>query len=146
MSVEDYKDYTREQLVEEYLETRLASLINFCGVDRRWMPKDVSRDPAYWKTKDKDLHDMHYIEKTKEKSKTIVQLSLTKFDDLISKSLEEFGIKENFKDLIDLYYMFQKDSKMMYRVPFAKDSKWSKFKNRKSQLSRLDVSLSSLCF
>ena len=60
MSVEDYKDYTREQLVEEYLETRLASLINFCGVDRRWMPKDVSRDPAYWKTKDKDLHDMHY--------------------------------------------------------------------------------------
>ena len=42
MSVEDYKDYTREQLVEEYLETRLASLINFCGVDRRWMPKDVS--------------------------------------------------------------------------------------------------------
>ena len=60
MSVEDYKDYTREQLVEEYLETRLASLINFRGVDRRWMPKDVSRDPTYWKTKDKDLHDMHY--------------------------------------------------------------------------------------
>ena len=87
-----------------------------------------------------------YIEKTKEKSKTIVQLSLTKFDDLISKSLEEFGIKENFKNLIELYYMFQKDPKMMYRVPFAKDSKWSKFKNRKSQLSRLDVSLYSLRF
>ena len=87
-----------------------------------------------------------YIEKTKEKSKTIVQPSLQKFDDLISKSLEEFGIKESFKDLIDLYYLFQKDSKMMYRVPFAKDSKWSKFKNRKSQLSRLDVSLSSLRF
>ena len=55
-----WKDFSREQLVEEYLETRLASLINFCGVDRRWMPKDVSRDPAYWKSKDKDLHDMHY--------------------------------------------------------------------------------------
>ena len=55
-----YKDYSREQLVEEYLETSLASLVNFCGVDRRWMPKDVSRDPAYWKAKDKDLHDMHY--------------------------------------------------------------------------------------
>ena len=146
MTAEDYKDYTREQLVEEYLETRLASLINFCGVDKRWMPKDVSRDPAYWKAKDKDLHDMHCIEKTKEKSKTIVQLSLTKFNDLISKSLEEFGIKENFKDLIDLYYLFKKDLKMMYRVPFAKDSKWSKFKNRKSHVSRLDVSLSSLRF
>lgn len=55
-----YSEYTREQLVEEYLETRLASFVDVCGVDRRWMPKDVSRDPAYWKSKDKDLHDMHY--------------------------------------------------------------------------------------
>lgn len=87
-----------------------------------------------------------YIEKSKDKSKTIVQPSLQKFDDLIHKSLEEFGIKESFKDLIDLYYLFKKDPKMMYRVPFAKDNKWSKFKNRKSQLSRLDASLSSLRF
>ena len=88
-----------------------------------------------------------YVEKTKEKSKTIVQPDLKKFDNLISKSLEEFGIKENFKDLIDLYYLFNKDSKMMYRAPFAKDCKWSKFKNKKSQLSQLDsVNLSNLCF
>ena len=87
-----------------------------------------------------------YIEKSKEKSKTIVQPSLRKFDELIHKSLEEFGIKESFKDLIDLYYLFQKDSKMMYRVPFRSDLKWSKFKNQRSQLSKLDVSLSSLCF
>ena len=88
-----------------------------------------------------------YIEKTKEKSKTIVQPSLKKFDDLISKSLEEFGIKENFKDLIDLYYMFQKDSKMMYRVPFASDRKWSKLKTKKSYISKLDeLCLSSLQF
>ena len=86
-----------------------------------------------------------YIEKSKEKSKTIVQPSLKKFDDLIHKSLEEFGIKENFKDLIDLYYMFQKDSKMMYRVPFKSDLKWSKFKCSKSYVSELDeLSLSSL--
>ena len=73
-----------------------------------------------------------YIEKTKEKSKTIVQPSLKKFGDLVSKSLEEFGIKENFKDLIDLYYLFKKDSGMMYRVLFASNSKWSKFKTKKS--------------
>ena len=86
-----------------------------------------------------------YIEKTKEKSKTIVQPSLQKFDDLIHKSLEEFGIKENFKDLIDLYYMFQKDPKMMYRVPFRSDLKWSKLKTKKSYISRLDgFSLPSL--
>ena len=86
-----------------------------------------------------------YIEKSKEKSKTIVQPSLKKFDDLIHKSLEEFGIKESFKDLIDLYYLFKKDPKMMYRVPFAKDSKWSKLKTKKSYISKLDgFSLSSL--
>ena len=63
-----------------------------------------------------------------------------KFDDLISKSLEEFGIKENFKDLIALYYVFnKKDSKMMYRVPFRKDLRWSKFKTEKSYISRLDI-------
>ena len=90
-----------------------------------------------------------YIEKAKEKSKTIVQPSLQKFDDLIHKSLEEFGIKENFKDLIDLYYLFKKDPKMMYRVPFRfrSDLKWSKFKTKKSYISRLDgFSLSSLQF
>ena len=86
-----------------------------------------------------------YIEKSKEKSKTIVQPSLLKFDDLIHKSLEEFGIKESFKDLIDLYYLFKKDPKMMYRVPFRRDLKWSKFKCSKSYVSELDeLSLSSL--
>jgi hypothetical protein len=60
MNVDDYKDFTREQLVEEYLETRLATFVDACGVDRRWMPTDVSMDPVYWKSKDKSLHDMHY--------------------------------------------------------------------------------------
>ena len=91
--------------------------------------------------------NLQYIEKSKEKSKTIVQPSLQKFGDLIAKSLEEFGIKESFKDLIGLYYMFnKKDSRMMYRVPFASDSRWSKFKNMKSHVSRLGISLPSLCF
>ena len=86
-----------------------------------------------------------YIDKSKEKSKTIVQPSLQKFDDLIHKSLEEFGIKESFKDLVSLYYLFKKDSKMMYRVPFRSDLKWSKFKCSKSYVSELDeLSLSSL--
>ena len=93
--------------------------------------------------------NLQYIKKTKEKCKTIVQPDLKKFDDLISKSLEEFGIKENFKDLISLYYLFKKDSGMMYRVPFADDSKWSKFKCSKSYISELDESslqnLSNLC-
>lgn len=86
-----------------------------------------------------------HIEKSKERSKTVVQPDLKKFDDVIVKSLEEFDIKESFKDLIDLYYMFnKKDSKMMYRVPFASDSQWSKFMTVKSYVSKLDNSLSGL--
>ena len=57
---EKYPNYTREMLVEEYIETRLASLVNHIGVDWRMMPNDVPQDAAYWKAKDKSLHDMHY--------------------------------------------------------------------------------------
>lgn len=55
-----WKDFSREDLVREYLETRLATLVNFIGVDWHWMPTDVSQDPAYWKAKDQDLHEMHF--------------------------------------------------------------------------------------
>ena len=55
-----WKDFSREDLVREYLETRLATLVNWIGVDWRWMPKDVPQDPAYWKAKDECLHAMHY--------------------------------------------------------------------------------------
>ena len=72
-------------------------------------------------------------------------LHLVKSQMKMHKSLEEFGIKENFKDLIDLYYLFKKDPKMMYRVPFKSDLKWSKFKTKKSYISKLDgFSLPSL--
>ena len=81
-----------------------------------------------------------YIEKIKEKSKNIIQPDLKKFGDLIAKSLEEFSIKENFKDLISLYYVFKKDSKMMYRVPFKSSLKWSQFKHKKSYISEIDES------
>lgn len=74
-----------------------------------------------------------------------MQPDLKKFDDVIAKSLEEFCIKESFKDLIDLYCMFnKKDSRMIYRVSFASDSQWSKFMTVKSYVSKLDNSLFSL--
>ena len=91
-----------------------------------------------------------YLDKSKDESKNIVQPDLKKFDDLVSKSLEEFGLaRESFKDLISLYYVFnKKDSKMMYRVPFRSDERWSKLKIRRSYVSKLerqpDGSLSSL--
>ena len=81
-----------------------------------------------------------YLDKSKDESRNIVQPDLKKFDDLVTKSLEEFGLaRESFKDLISLYYVFnKKDSKMMYRVPFRSNEKWSKPKTRKSYVSKLD--------
>ena len=55
-----WRELSREDLVREYLETRLASIVEHIGVTWHWMPKDVPQDPAYWKMKDQDMHDMHY--------------------------------------------------------------------------------------
>ena len=54
-----YDEFSREQLVEEYLERKLATLVNCIGTDWHWMPVDVPKDPAYWKAKDEELHSMH---------------------------------------------------------------------------------------
>ena len=55
----EWKDFSREDLVREYLETRLATIINVIGIGWSHMPTDVPQDPAYWKAKDQDLHNMH---------------------------------------------------------------------------------------
>lgn len=55
-----WEDFSREDLVREYLETRLAGIVEHIGVKWHWMPTDVSQDPAYWKAKDQALHNMHY--------------------------------------------------------------------------------------
>lgn len=57
-----------------------------------------------------------YISKTKNIKKNIIQPDIQLFNDLIIKSLEEFNIqREQFKDLVDLYYLFKK-SKCKYRL------------------------------
>lgn len=58
--MDDYSQFTREELVEHYCTVKLAGLVNFIGVDWHWMPTDVSQDPAYWKKIDGDLYDMHH--------------------------------------------------------------------------------------
>ena len=56
-----------------------------------------------------------YILKTKEIKKNIVRPNLTSFKKLYLKSLEEFNLQPNYKDLIELYAYFKK-SKIMYRL------------------------------
>ena len=45
-------------------------------------------------------------------------LDISDFDDLYTKSLEEFSIKEKLDSLLVLY-SYIKNAKMMYRVPIS---------------------------
>ena len=56
-----------------------------------------------------------YITKIKEKRKNIVQPIINDFRDRYEKSLEEFGLSGEFKDLVEIYYTLKK-SKHKYRV------------------------------
>ena len=59
-----------------------------------------------------------YINKTKNKKKNIVFPDISDFDDLYTKSLEEFSIKEKPDTMLTLY-SYIKNAKMTYRVPIS---------------------------
>ena len=86
-----------------------------------------------------------YVDKDKLKVKNIVvPVVYQKLSELLATSLEECGCKESFSDWKTLFG-HAKDSKMMYRVPFRGDEKWSKLKTRKSNVGFYDC-LCSLQF
>ena len=78
-----------------------------------------------------------YIEKTSKIKKNIIQPRISDFRDLISKSLEEFRIKEKFESLVELYYFF-KNSKLKYRVSLDDlNPKFFRFFSSKSLIKRI---------
>ena len=40
--------------------------------------------------------------------------------------MEEFNIQENFKDIVDTYYYFKRNSKLLYRVSLEIYNKYNK--------------------
>ena len=56
-----------------------------------------------------------YIDKTKDKRKNIILPDVNDFNDRYVKSLEEFNIPGEIKDLVEIYY-FLKKSKSRYRL------------------------------
>ena len=56
-----------------------------------------------------------YIDKTKDKKKNIILPDVNDFNDRYVKSLEEFNIPGEIKDLVKIYY-FLKNAKSRYRV------------------------------
>ena len=77
-----------------------------------------------------------YIKKTKDPKKNIIQPEIISFLNLYSKSLEEFGLQNQFgTDFIKLYYIITKDSKQKYRVSldsFLNESRVLRFSSTKS--------------
>ena len=63
-------------------------------------------------------YSSQYIDKTNNKKKNIVFPDISDFDDLYTKSLEEFSIKEKPDSLLKLY-SYIKNAKMTYRVPIS---------------------------
>lgn len=56
--------------------------------------------------------------KDRPQMKNIVKIDINDdvFKDLFRKSMEEFSVEESFKDVIDAYLHFKRDSKLLYRV------------------------------
>ena len=79
-----------------------------------------------------------YIIKDKEVKKNIVKIDINNdkiFKDMFIKSMEEFNIQETFKDIIDTYNYFKRNSKLMYRVSLDNfSSSFREFSNRQSRL------------
>ena len=77
-----------------------------------------------------------YITKFKDQKKNIIQPEIISFLGLYSKSLEEFGLQNQFgTDFIKLYYIITKDSKQKYRVSldsFKNESRVLRFSSTKS--------------
>lgn len=81
-----------------------------------------------------------YILKDKDVKKNIVKIDINNdkfFKDLFIKSMEEFNVQETFKDIIDTYYYFKRNSKLLYRVSL--DSFSSCFREFLTKRSRLLV-------
>lgn len=79
-----------------------------------------------------------YIEHSKDIKKNIIQPDISLFIDFYSKSLEEFGFENQYKDLVELYYK-EKMSKLMYRLSLSKfNLEFWRFSTHSSKLSHYD--------
>ena len=79
-----------------------------------------------------------YLIKDKPQIKNIVKIDINNdliFKNLFIKSMEEFNVQESFKDIIDTYYYFKRNSKLLYRVSLDNFSKsFREFSTKQSRL------------
>ena len=78
-----------------------------------------------------------YVLKDKPQIKNIVKIDINNdsiFKDLYIKSMEEFNVQENFKDIVDTYYYFKRNSKLLYRVSLDNFSSFREFLTKQTRL------------
>ena len=83
-----------------------------------------------------------YIDKTKDKKKNIILPDVNDFNDRYIKSLEEFNIPVEIKDLVKIYY-FLKNAKSRYRVSLddLNHLKFSRCFSNKSKVKKILITL-----
>ena len=83
-----------------------------------------------------------YIDKTKDKRKNIILPDVNDFNDRYIKSLEEFNIPVEIKDLVKIYY-FLKNTKSRYRVSLDELShlEFSRCFSNKSKVKKILITL-----
>ena len=59
-----------------------------------------------------------FLLKDKPQTKNVVKIDVNDdvFKELFRKSMEEFSVEVSFRDVIDAYFHFKRDSKLLYRV------------------------------
>lgn len=80
-----------------------------------------------------------YILKNKKIKKNIIRIDINNnqiFKDLFIKSMEEFNIQQTFKNIIDVYTYFKRNSKLCYRISLDQFS--SSFRYFSSNLSKVN--------
>ena len=83
-----------------------------------------------------------YIDKTKDKKKNIILPDVNDFNDRYIKSLEEFNIPGEIKDLVKIYY-FLKNAKSRYRVSLddLNHLEFSRCFSKKSKIKKILITL-----
>ena len=81
-----------------------------------------------------------YVLKDKPQIKNIVKIDINDdvFKELFRKSMEEFSVEVSFKDVVDAYWHFERDAKLLYRVSLEKYSRYFRdFLNRRSRTQNI---------
>ena len=83
-----------------------------------------------------------YVLKDKPPIKNIVKIDINDdvFKELFRKSMEEFSVEVNFKDVIDAYWHFKRNSGLCYRVSLEKYSRYFRqFQSKRSSVNSLSI-------